>query len=70
MNAAQWDFYSDNRCHWRGGSVSGADCTYTVGDDGTIKIQFSGGQKAEGKLNGGKLTMKAFGEDPVVLSKE
>jgi hypothetical protein len=26
---------------------------------GTIKIEFSGGQKVDGKLDGGKLTMKA-----------
>jgi len=69
MPAAVWTFSSDNRCHWQE-TVSGADCTYTISDDGTVKISFSGGQRAEGKLDGGKLTLKAFGKPPVVLTKE
>jgi len=70
MPAAVWNFSEGNRCHWKGGTVSGADCTYTISDDGTVKISFSGEQRAEGKLDGGKLTLKAFGEPPVVLTKE
>jgi len=70
MPAAVWEFSSDNTCSWRQGSVSGGTCTYTVMDDGTVKIAFKGGQKAEGKLDGGKLRLTAFGDQPVVLSKE
>jgi len=55
--AERWIFRDDNTCYWRHGTVSGADCTYAVLDDGTIKVKFKSGGTVEGKLNAGNLTM-------------
>lgn len=66
--AETWKFFSDNTGRMEHFTSSGS-FKYTILDDGRIKIEFQGGQKAEGKLDRGDLILAAFGEKPVVLYK-
>lgn len=63
------EFFSDNTGRMEHFTSSG-NFKYTILDDGRVKFEFQGGQKAEGRLDGGNLILAAFGETPVVLYKE